>query len=134
MFYFYITWKRQKTSGFSRVLGVYRNVALTWNGLTVCSNRIRRSSRPDVFCRKDILRNFAKFTRKHFLPEFLFLIELQAPPALFLKKGLWHSCFSVNFAKFLRTPFLQNTADGCFWIPPDCSCFSDFTRIHHFGF
>ena len=24
-----------------------------------------------------------------------------------LKKRLWHSCFPVNFAKFLRTPFLQ---------------------------
>ena len=22
---------------------------------------------------------------------------------------LWHRCFPVNFAKFLRTPFLQNT-------------------------
>ena len=26
-----------------------------------------------------------------------------------LKKRLWHRCFPVNFAKFLRTPFLQNT-------------------------
>ena len=26
-----------------------------------------------------------------------------------LKKRLWHRCFSVNFVKFLRTPFLQNT-------------------------
>ena len=26
-----------------------------------------------------------------------------------LKKRLWYSCFSVNFAKFLRTPFSQNT-------------------------
>ena len=26
-----------------------------------------------------------------------------------LKKSLWHRCFPVNFAKFLRTPFLQNT-------------------------
>ena len=25
-----------------------------------------------------------------------------------LKKKLWHRCFPVNFAKFLRTPFLQN--------------------------
>ena len=25
----------------------------------------RRSSRPEVFCRKDVLRNFAKFTGKH---------------------------------------------------------------------
>ena len=27
-------------------------------------------------------------------------------PATLLKKRLWHRCFSVNFAKFLRTPFI----------------------------
>ena len=27
-------------------------------------------------------------------------------PATLLKKRLWHKCFPVNFAKFLRTPFL----------------------------
>ena len=27
-----------------------------------------------------------------------------------LKKRLWHRCFPVNFAKFLRTPFSQNTS------------------------
>ena len=27
-------------------------------------------------------------------------------PATLLKKKLWHRCFPVNFAKFLRTPFL----------------------------
>ena len=26
-----------------------------------------------------------------------------------LKRRLWHRCFPVNFAKILRTPFLQNT-------------------------
>ena len=26
-------------------------------------------------------------------------------PATLLKKRLWHRCFPVNFAKFLRTPF-----------------------------
>ena len=26
------------------------------------------------------------------------------------KKRLWHSCFPMNFAKFLRAPFLQNTS------------------------
>ena len=30
--------------------------------------------------------------------------------ATLLKKRLWHRCFPVNFAKFLRTPFLQNTS------------------------
>ena len=32
----------------------------------------------------------------------------QSPPTLF-KKRLWHRCFPVNFGKFLRTCFLQNT-------------------------
>ena len=31
---------------------------------------------------------------------------LQAWPEMLLKKRLWHSCFPVNFAKFLRTPIL----------------------------
>ena len=35
---------------------------------------------------------------------------LQARSATLLKKRLWHRCFSVNFAKFLRTLFLQNTS------------------------
>ena len=26
-------------------------------------------------------------------------------PVTLLKKRLWHRCFPVNFAKFLRTPF-----------------------------
>ena len=32
--------------------------------------------------------------------------------ATLLKKRLWHRCFPVSFAKFLRTPFLQNTSGG----------------------
>ena len=31
-------------------------------------------------------------------------------PATLLKKSLWHKYFPVNFAKFLRRPFLQNTS------------------------
>ena len=31
---------------------------------------------------------------------------LQRNSASLLKKRLWHRCFSVNFLKFLRTPFL----------------------------
>ena len=45
--------------------------------------------------KKGVLRNFAKFTGKH-LCQSLFL----------LKKRLRHRCFPVNFARFLRTPFL----------------------------
>ena len=39
-----------------------------------------------------------------------FLIKLQARPATLLKKRLWHRCFPVNFAKFVRATFLQNTS------------------------
>ena len=39
-----------------------------------------------------------------------FLIKLQARPATLLKKILWQSYFPVNFVKFLRAPFLQNTS------------------------
>ena len=31
-------------------------------------------------------------------------------PATLLRKRLWHRRFPLNFAKFLRTPFLQNTS------------------------
>ena len=46
-----------------------------------------------------------------------FLITLQASglrPATLLKKRLWHRCSPINFAKFLRAPFLQNTSGVCF--------------------
>ena len=42
-----------------------------------------------------------------------FLIKLQAyglRPVTLLKKRRCHRCFPMNFAKFLRTPFLQNTS------------------------
>ena len=64
-----------------------------------------RSSRPEVFCNKDVLRNFAKFTGKHLCTSLFFDKVAVLRPAILLKKRLWHSCFPVNFAKFLRTPF-----------------------------
>ena len=47
-------------------------------------------SRQMVFCKKGVLRNFAKFAWKHL-------------------------CQCLFLEKFLRTPFLQNTSGGCFW-------------------
>ena len=63
-----------------------------------------RSSSPEVFCKRGVLRNFAKFIGKHLHQSLFFNIGLR--PATILKKRLWHRCFPVNFAKFLRTPFL----------------------------
>ena len=49
---------------------------------------------------KSVLKNLAKFTGKHLCWSLFFK----------MKKRLQHRCFAVNFAKFLRTPFLQNTS------------------------
>ena len=50
------------------------------------------------------------------MPETLFLIKFRPQPATLLKKRLWHRCFPVNFVKFLRTLFLQNTSSGYFYL------------------
>ena len=60
---------------------------------------LHRSSRPEVFCKKGVPRNFAIFTGKDLCQSVFFR------PATLLKKRLWHTCFPVNSAKFLRTPF-----------------------------
>ena len=47
--------------------------------------------------------------------EFLFNKVAALSACNFVKKKLQNRCFSVNIAKFLRTPFfLQNTSGGCF--------------------
>ena len=50
-----------------------------------------------------VLKNFSKFTGKQL-----------CPTVTLLRKKLWHRCFPVNFAKFLRAPFLQNTSGRLF--------------------
>ena len=63
-----------------------------------------RSSRPNGFCKKGVLRNFAKFTEKS-LSQSLFFNKVVGAATLFNKR-LWHRYFPVKFAKFLRTHFL----------------------------
>ena len=65
-----------------------------------------RSSRQEVFCKKGFLRNFEKFTGKHLFQSGFFNKVAGLRPATLLEKRFWHKCFPVNFAKFLRTPFL----------------------------
>ena len=61
-----------------------------------------RSSHQRCSIIKGILRNFTKFTGKHLCQSLR--------PATLLKKRLWHGCFPMNFVKFSRTPYLQNTS------------------------
>ena len=73
-----------------------------------------RSSHQRCSVRKCILRNFAKFTGKH-LCQVLFYNKVAGPePATLLEKRLWHRCFPMNFAKFLRTSFHRTPLNDCF--------------------
>ena len=67
------------------------------------------SSRPEVFCKKGVLRNLTKFTGKH-LCQRLFFNKVEG----LLKNRLWRRCFAVNFVKFLRNLSTQSTSSGCF--------------------
>ena len=60
---------------------------------------------PRGVLQKSVLKTFRKFTGKH-LSQSGLLIKLRAEACSFIKKKLWHSCFSVNFTKFLKAPIL----------------------------
>ena len=60
-----------------------------------------------MFCRKGVLRNFAKFTGKHLCQNLFFNKVASLRSATLLKRRLWRRCFPVSFAKFLRTPFFK---------------------------
>ena len=65
---------------------------------------------PEVFYKKCVLKSFAKFTGKHLRQSLCFNKVAGLTLATLLEKRLWHWCFPVNFAKCLRTPFLQNSS------------------------
>ena len=71
-----------------------------------------RSSRPDVFYEKGVLRIFAKFTGKQLRQSLFFnkvagLFSINLQGCNFIKKeALAQVYFPVNFANFLRTLFL----------------------------
>ena len=63
----------------------------------------------EMFCKKCVLRNFTKFTGKNLCQGLFFSQGAGLRPSTLLKKRLCQRDFSVDFMKFLRTPFLQNT-------------------------
>ena len=67
---------------------------------TETDNKTNTCSYRRCLVKISVLKNFTKFTGKHLCR------------SLFFNKvaGIRHRCFPVNFAKFVRTPFLQNTS------------------------
>ena len=63
-----------------------------------------------MFFKESVLKQFHKIQRKTPCWSLFFNKVLALRPATLLKKRLQQRCFPVNFVKFLRTPFLQNTS------------------------
>ena len=58
-----------------------------------------------IFYKIGVLKNFAKFIRKHLRWCLIFYKFTGFQPATLFKKKLQHRCFPVNFAKFLVKTF-----------------------------
>ena len=85
-----------------------RPFSFWWKGFTCLKDKSHyRSSHRRCSEGKSVLSNFPKFTGKH-LCQSLFLNKV-AGFSLW-KERHWQRCFLVNFVKFLRTPFLENTS------------------------
>ena len=75
-----------------------------------------------MFGKNGVLRNFTKFTRKH-LCQSLFVNKVTGLRfTTLLKKRLYHRSFPVNFAKFLRTPFVHRTPPVAASVSIRCLC------------
>ena len=68
-----------------------------WSPPSMSRSSHRRSS-----LRKAVFRNFAKFTGARLCQSLFFNKVAGVRTLTLLKKRLWHRCFHVNFAKFLR--------------------------------
>ena len=68
--------------------------------------------RLDVFCKRGVLRNFTKLTRKQ-----LRRLQLYC-------KSLWHRYFPVNFMKFLRAPIF---IEHLWWLLLNCTEMAKYT-------
>ena len=73
-----------------------------------------RSRRLVLFCKKGVLKNFAKFKGKHLCQNF-FLIKLQTTAWDIIKKRLRHRCFLLVLQNFWKEPFCRAPQRDWFW-------------------
>ena len=107
----YLPWKLMR---FLKVIlnDVFQKFISTDKQIFNISNKVTsivkyRSSQRKCSVRKGVFRNLATVTEKY-LCQSLYFNKVR--PATLLKPRLRHKCFPLNFAKFLRTPFLQSTS------------------------
>ena len=66
-----------------------------------------RSSRPEMFCEKGVLKN-SQNSQGNTCARLFFNKVAGLKACNFIKKRLQHGCFLVKFAKLLRAPILKN--------------------------
>ena len=95
-----LKWKGKFKAGYFSVLTFFLVWAQTPTSVLTFW-RVWKSLK-EVFCKKDVLRNFAKFTGKHLCQSLSFNKVACLRSATLLKKRLWHRFFPVNFAEFCK--------------------------------
>ena len=79
-----------------------------------CLQMFFRSSHPEMFCKKAVLRDFSKFTRKH-LCQSLFITKVSGQGRqLYVKRDPVSWCFLLILQNLEKHLFLRNTSGGCF--------------------
>ena len=71
--------------------------------------QVVRSSRPEVFCKKDILRNFTKFTGKHVCQSLFFNKVAGLSACNFIKKETLAQVFSCELCEISKNTFSYRT-------------------------
>ena len=84
-------------SEYSKNLILYSSKDLILQAKCIKYLLIFKSGRPDVFCKKGVLRNFVKFLGKHLCQSLYFN---KVAGLTLLKQKLWHKYFPVTFTKF----------------------------------
>ena len=68
-----------------------------------------RSNRPEMCCKKGVLKNFAKFTEKQLCQSPFFNKVAGLRPGTLLKKRLWYRCFFGEFCEIFKSPYFYRT-------------------------
>ena len=80
--------------------------------ISIASKILSRSSLPEVFLWKGVLKICIKFTEEHPCRSAT-SIKLQSNfNTLTPEITLWHGCSAVNLLYIFRTPFAKNTSEG----------------------
>ena len=111
--------KRKKTNIIWEVVARYSAKTSSWKfhkiyrEIPVLESSFWRSSLSEVFCKKEVLENFAKFKGKHLCQSLFFNKVADLRPAHLLKKKLLHRCFLWILQNFSEHLLLQNASGGC---------------------